>query len=60
MFKCEYFKSKCLENYFLAMFGVVHIIAGGGDIYILWMIRKAKNAIIVDHPYLVGCVAFEK
>lgn len=42
------------------MFGVVHIIAGGGDIYILWMIRKAKNAIIVDHPYLVGCVAFEK
>lgn len=49
-----------LGNYFLAMFGVLHIVAGGGDVYVLWLIRKVKNAIIVDHPYLVGCVAFEK
>ena len=49
-----------LGNYFCTMFGVVNIIAGGGDVYVLWLIRKVKNAIIVDHPYLVGCVAFEK
>lgn len=49
-----------LGNYFLAMFGILHIVCGGGDAYILWLIRKAKNAIIIDHPYLVGCVAFEK
>ncbi|WP_053957620.1 DUF3267 domain-containing protein [Inediibacterium massiliense] len=49
-----------LGNYFFAMFGAFHILCGGGDAYILWLIRKEKNAIIVDHPYLVGCVAFEK
>ncbi|CAM3012015.1 DUF3267 domain-containing protein [Hathewaya histolytica] len=52
--------SLLLGNYFLAMFGLFHILCGGGDMYILWLIRKEKEAIIVDHPYLVGCTAFEK
>ncbi|HAK43025.1 MAG TPA: hypothetical protein DCM59_10425 [Clostridium sp.] len=49
-----------LGNYLFALFGVFHILGGGGDAYILWLIRREKNAIIVDYPYLVGCVAFEK
>ncbi|GAA0738468.1 DUF3267 domain-containing protein [Clostridium oceanicum] len=49
-----------LGNYYYAMFGGLHILCGGGDMYVLWLIRKNYNSIIVDHPYLVGCVAFEK
>jgi hypothetical protein len=49
-----------LANYYFAMFGLFHILGGGGDVYILWMTRKEKNSIIVDHPYLIGCTAFEK
>jgi hypothetical protein len=49
-----------LGNYWFAMFGLFLILGGGGDAFILWMTRKEKNSIMVDHPYLIGCVAFEK
>ncbi|WP_231133348.1 DUF3267 domain-containing protein [Capillibacterium thermochitinicola] len=42
----------------LAYFGLLFIFAGGGDAYILWMIRKERQGLILDHPYLVGCVVF--
>ena len=47
-------------NLFLALFGIIQLMGGGGDLYILWLIRKEKNALLLDHPYLVGCVSFEK
>jgi hypothetical protein len=56
----SYIVGLVVGDYFWTMFGLVHILCGGGDAYILWLIRKEKNAIIVDHPYLVGCVTFEK
>lgn len=49
-----------LGNYYFSLFGMVFMIAGGGDAYILWLIRKEKNAVIIDHPYLAGCVALSK
>jgi len=39
-------------------FGLLFIIAGGGDAYILWRIRKERHGLILDHPYLLGCVVF--
>ena len=31
---------------------------GGGDAYILWLLRKERQGIILDHPFLGGCVIF--
>jgi hypothetical protein len=42
----------------IAHFGLLFILAGGGDAYILWLIRKEKHSLILDHPYLVGCIVF--
>lgn len=47
-------------NFYFAFFGVMHILLAGGDAYMLLLVRKEKTAILVDHPYLVGCVSFEK
>lgn len=44
----------------LMMFGLFMILCGGGDLYLLWLIRKMKHAVLMDHPYSVGCVAFTK
>lgn len=42
----------------LACYGLLFIIMGGGDAYILWLIRKERHGIILDHPVLAGCVIF--
>ncbi|HLV09635.1 MAG TPA: DUF3267 domain-containing protein [Halanaerobiales bacterium] len=47
-------------NYTLLFISLFNILVGGGDIYIVYLIRKCKDAIFIDHPYLVGCVAFKK
>lgn len=47
-------------NYYLAMFGLFQVLGGGGDLFVLRLIRRENNAILMDHPYLAGCVAFEK
>lgn len=47
-------------NFLLFMFAICLIMGGGGDIYIMLLIRKYKNAIFIDHPNLIGCVVFEK
>ena len=36
------------------------IFAGGGDLAVLWRIRKRRKSLILDHPYQVGCVVFDK
>jgi len=51
-----YILGLALGNIALALFGVIHIIAAGGDWLILWLIRKVKPGIMVeDHPTRAGC-----
>lgn len=49
---------------FLFLLGVMMIIGGGGDIIIMLKLlrfrSKANDAILIDHPYQIGLVAFEK
>lgn len=47
-------------SYLYALWGLLNILAGGGDLAILWRIRKHRKSLILDHPYQVGCVVFEK
>lgn len=44
----------------LIVSAIFQVFGGGGDMYLLWLIRNEKRAILLDHPYLMGCVAFEK
>lgn len=55
-----YAVSLIIGSYSLMMFSLLMIFAGGGDLYILRLIRKKKSALFIDHPYEVGCVAFFK
>jgi hypothetical protein len=55
-----YIISLVTGSYFCLFFSLLLILGGGGDIYIIYSIRNHKKAILVDHPYLVGCVAFRK
>lgn len=55
-----YIISLATGSYFCLFFSLMLILGGGGDIYIIYSIRNYKNAILVDHPYLVGCVAYSK
>ena len=47
-------------SYAWALWGLLNILAGGGDLAVLWRIRKRRKSLILDHPYQVGCVAFDK
>ncbi len=49
-----------IKNKFLLDLSVLNILGGGGDIYISLKLRKYKEHLVIDHPYLVGCVAFQK
>ncbi len=38
-------------------FGLLFTLAAGGDFLILWLLRNVKNdALVQDHPDLIGCV----
>lgn len=41
-------------------FGIWSILAAGGDLLILFMLRRHKHGGIVDHPSEIGYVAFLK
>ncbi|MCD4796118.1 MAG: DUF3267 domain-containing protein [Candidatus Cloacimonetes bacterium] len=44
----------------LMIYGVFFTIVGGGDLLVMWIIRKAKhNQLVQDHPYNCGCYIFE-
>lgn len=47
-------------SYAWALWGLLNILAGGGDLAVLWRIRKRRKSLILDHPYQVGCVVFDK
>ncbi|HZK34082.1 MAG TPA: DUF3267 domain-containing protein, partial [Bacillota bacterium] len=55
-----YIISLLIASEFLLFFSLLLIIGGGGDMYMVMIMRKYKNAIFVDHPYEVGCTAFER
>lgn len=49
--------SLVLHNGWLLGFGLMFTLAAGGDILILWLLRKVDDGLLVqDHPDLVGCV----
>ena len=44
----------------IAFFGTVYIVAAGGDLLVLWLIRKVDaRALVQDHPSRVGCIVVE-
>ncbi len=50
-----------LGNIYVFAFGLLFIIAAGGDILILWMLRIArKQDLVQDHPELIGCFLYRK
>lgn len=42
----------------ILFYSLLMIVGGGGDLYIVYLSRKYKEAFIIDHPSKVGCVAF--
>lgn len=55
-----YIGSLIFQGDMMLIFSMFFIIAGGGDLYIAWLIRKQKDSVLIDHPYMVGCVVFKK
>ena len=44
----------------IAFFGMVYIFAAGGDLLVLWLMRKVDGRVLVqDHPSRVGCTVVE-
>lgn len=56
----SYLLAFILGNEIILIFSLLVIVSGGGDIYIIRLIRDHKSALFIDHPYLVGCMAFKK
>lgn len=48
-------------NPFIFIFGLAFILAAGGDILILWLLRKVKaGSLVEDHPKRAGCYVIDK
>ncbi|MBV6621903.1 MAG: DUF3267 domain-containing protein [Rivularia sp. (in: Bacteria)] len=48
-------------NTFIFIFGLAFILAAGGDILILWLIRNVKaGSLVEDHPKRAGCYVIDK
>lgn len=48
-------------NAVIFILGLVFILAAGGDILILWLIRNVKaGSLVEDHPKKAGCYVIEK
>jgi hypothetical protein len=47
-------------NGFLIAFGLLFVSAAGGDLLILWLIRKVPaGRMVEDHPTNAGCYVLE-
>lgn len=45
-----------IGNSSIFVFGLFFILAAGGDIFLLWLLRKVKaGSLVEDHPTRVGC-----
>ena len=43
-------------NSLIFVFGLFFILAAGGDLFILWLLRKVKaGSLVEDHPTRAGC-----
>lgn len=48
-------------NGWLPAFGLVYILAAGGDLLVLWILRGVDGqALVEDHPSQAGCYVMEK
>lgn len=52
-----------IGQFYLMVFGVIFIVAAGGDLFVLGLILKHKakpDALYFDHPTQIGLVCFER
>ncbi|MBE6022989.1 MAG: DUF3267 domain-containing protein [Cellulosilyticum sp.] len=56
----SYMLALVMGSYGILFYSILMIVGGGGDLCIILLIRKHKEAIFIDHPWEPGCVAFEK
>ncbi len=41
----------------LALYGMIFVFAAGGDLLVLWLIRRVDaRALVQDHPSRAGCI----
>ncbi len=44
----------------LALYGMAFVFASGGDLLVVWLIRKVgRNVLVEDHPSRAGCIVLE-
>lgn len=48
------------ENMSLLLLAIINIMVASGDYLIAFSLRKAKGALVIDHPFEAGLVAFIK
>jgi hypothetical protein len=45
----------------LANFGLLFILAAGGDLLVIWTLRNVhRDAMVIDHPSRVGCIVLDE
>lgn len=45
----------------IALFGIVMTFAAGGDLLVLWLMRRVDSrALVQDHPSRAGCIVLEQ
>jgi len=50
-----------IGNGWLTIFGLVYILAAGGDLLVLWILRGVNGeALVEDHPSRAGCYVIEE
>jgi hypothetical protein len=44
-----------------ALFGLFYLLAAGGDLVVLWVMRSLPaGALVLDHPSRAGCLVYEE
>ena len=50
-----------MGNAWIANFGLLFILAAGGDLLVIWTLRGVQNdAMVIDHPSRVGCIVLDE
>lgn len=47
-----------ISSFGLILLGVIGVCGGGGDIMVVWTLRKHRDCKLFDHPYEVGYAYF--